>query len=268
MKKLTDGQRIVHVDIETMFNIVAAWRCGFKLNIGPNSIISERYMLGFSWIWEGEDKSKIKRCFIPDTKEGKKDIRDDSGVIKQLFEVLDEADVVVAYNGDRFDIPWFNGRALMHGVLPPSYYRTIDLYKVVKNKFGLNSNKLEYVNKVLGFEGKDSMCFQDWMDCWNGNLFAFDKMGKYCDRDVLAMRETYHKIRGWIHRHVPIGDIRADGVPTCNACGKTTMIKYGYYPTAKGRFQRMRCTSCGHTSNTGKNLLSKEQRDSINRNCP
>src|SRR3546814_6332122 len=51
---------------------------------------------------------------------------DDVDITAKLIALLDEADVVIGQNSDRFDLPTINGRALVAGLKPPSPYKTVD----------------------------------------------------------------------------------------------------------------------------------------------
>ena len=79
--------------------------------------------------------------------------------------------MIVAHNGDRFDIPWINTRCLYHRLDPLPKVKILDTYKECKNAFYLNSNRLDYVSQYIKRKGKlkeplswlkDSICPQLW----------------------------------------------------------------------------------------------------------
>ncbi|NIV35232.1 MAG: hypothetical protein GWN58_38990, partial [Anaerolineae bacterium] len=53
---------------------------------------------------------------------------DMEGMLEGAWELLDEADAVVHYNGKKFDIPTLNREFVKYGFTPPSPYKQIDLY--------------------------------------------------------------------------------------------------------------------------------------------
>jgi hypothetical protein len=57
--------------------------------------------------------------------------------------LLDSADVVLHFNGRRFDVPHLNREFLLAGLTPPSPYKQIDLLSgVVRQGSSFPSNKL------------------------------------------------------------------------------------------------------------------------------
>jgi len=82
-------------DIETSFNIGIFWRSGYNLTIQPDDIIKERAIICVSWKWEGKDEVHNltwdkNQC--------------DKKLLKDFVKILNQADEIVAHNGDRFDI--------------------------------------------------------------------------------------------------------------------------------------------------------------------
>lgn len=261
-----NGTKILHLDIETAPNVVFAWRAGWGLTISAENIIEERYVLGFSAIWEHERDSKVQHVFVHQTPEFKKNIHDDAGVIRAMWQLIDEADVIVVHNGAKFDIPWFNTRALLLGLTPPSYYKVFDTLKTAKKVFYFNSNKLDYINKMLGYEGKTAMSFNDWKAAWYGDLMALDKMAAYCDGDVLRLREVYRKIRSWDKKHPSLGAASESEVPVCNTCQSTHVQRRGTYQTSAGIFQRYVCADCGHNMRDNINQMTRKKKAATLRN--
>ena len=125
--------------------------------------------------------------------------KDDFPIVKSLWPLLDEADVVVAHNGDRFDLPKINARFITHDITPPAPYQTIDTLKVARRKFMFGSNKLSYICDVLGVTQKQSNRGQVlWAECCDGRLQAFEEMLEYNRGDIRSLYEVYLKLRPWI----------------------------------------------------------------------
>jgi predicted PolB exonuclease-like 3'-5' exonuclease len=179
--------KVLIYDLETSPNIGWFWRAGYKQNIQPNQIIKERAIICVSYKWEGEDEVynltwDNKQC--------------DKFLIEQFVEVLNEADLIVAHNGDNFDLKWLKTRALFHRIEMLPNYKQFDTLKLAKSKLYLNSNRLDYISKFLGFEGK----IQTTPDLWNKVVMLNDRnamkdMLDYCDEDVRQLEKVYNELQ-------------------------------------------------------------------------
>src|SRR5207253_3872004 len=98
-------------------------------------------------------------------------------MIKEIWKLIDEADAVVHYNGQKFDIPHINTEFIRQGLGPPSPFHHIDLCKIVKKTFLFPSAKLKYVAKELGLPGKvEHDGFPLWVRCIEGDKKAWARM--------------------------------------------------------------------------------------------
>ena len=186
-KLATNQGKILIYDLETSPNVGWFWRAGYKQNIMPNQILKERAIICISYKWVGEDTVynlswDKNQC--------------DKFLIEQFVEVLNEADLIVAHNGDNFDIKWFKTRALYHRIPTLPNYKQFDTLKVAKSKLYLNSNRLDYISKFLGFEGK----IQTTPDLWNKVVMLNDRnamkdMLDYCDEDVRQLEKVYNELK-------------------------------------------------------------------------
>lgn len=180
-----DEAKILIYDIETSPNIGWFWRAGYKQSIGTHQILKERAVICVSYKWHGE-KQVYNLAWDNN--------QDDKFLIDQFIDVLNEADLIVAHNGDRFDLKWLKTRALIHGLhkkMLPNY-KQFDTLKVAKSKLYLNSNRLDYIAKVLGHEGKNDMRPEDWHNVVIlKDKKALQKMLDYCDEDVRQLEKVY-----------------------------------------------------------------------------
>ena len=146
--------RILFLDVEISPSIVGAWGL-WKQNINIDAIIGDSRVLTWAASWEGEDHVLYS--------DG---LTDHKAMIKGIHELLEEADYVCTYNGDRFDLKILNQEFLEAGLPPPSPYKSIDLLKVVKKNFRFTSNKLDYITGKLGLGNKiKHRGYQLWLDC-------------------------------------------------------------------------------------------------------
>lgn len=182
-------QRILIYDIETSFNIGWFWRTGYKLNITPAQIIKERAIICISYKWLGDNQVYN---LVWDKNQ------DDRFLLEQFIEVMNEADMLVAHNGDRFDLKWIKTRALMHRLPMLIDYPQFDTLKVAKKKFNFQSNTLDYISKILGAGGKIKTNIDLWIDIiLKKDKKALQDMLDYCDEDVRQLEHVYSIIAGW-----------------------------------------------------------------------
>ena len=95
--------------------------------------------------------------------------RHDGTIIGKLWELFDEADIIVAHNGNKFDLRVANARFILNQYAPPMPYRTVDTYKVCAKQFMFSSYKLDYLNKIFHLTRKAESSFQLWKDCVSGD---------------------------------------------------------------------------------------------------
>lgn len=146
---MTKKSKILLFDIET------APIVGYTWGLWEQNVIDtkeEWYMLTFSYKWLGEKTTHV--LSLPDLPTYKLDPKNDCELVAKLWELFDEADVVIAHNGDAFDIKKANIRFIKHGFTPPTPYKSIDTKKVAKSVFKFDSNKLDNLGKFLGLGEK------------------------------------------------------------------------------------------------------------------
>ena len=142
------------LDIETAPKAAYVWGL-WKQNVGLNQIIQDGYILNWAAKWLDEDYYYSDSLHFHDL--WKEDPTDDSIIVNNLRDLLDEADFVVTHNGDRFDIPTIKGRMLIHGMKPFTPFLSIDTLKIAKRQFRLTSNKLDFIAQESFQSGIEKM---------------------------------------------------------------------------------------------------------------
>jgi hypothetical protein len=166
-------------------------------------------------------------------------------MIREIYDLLEEADAVIHYNGTKFDIPTLNHEFLYDSLPPPSSYSEIDLLKTARQRFRLPSNKLDYVAQYLGLGGKvKHMGLQLWHDCMDGCPKAWKVMERYNKKDVTLLEDVYNQLLPWIKQHPNWGHWVDDDL-TCAKCGSVNVVKNGLERRTIVPYQRYKCTSCG-----------------------
>ena len=170
----------------------------------------------------------------------------DTETVTTLHQCIDEADIVVAHNGNKFDIKRMNARFLAAGLGPPSPYRKIDTLVEARKNFAMTSNRLDDLGDFLGVGRKKSTGgFKLWVECLEGNPKSFEKMIKYNQQDVRLLEKVYLKLRPWMNNHPNLGVFNEDGRDTCPKCGSHNIQWRGYAVTQAARYRRFQCNSCG-----------------------
>lgn len=224
--------KILILDIETAPNLVYTWGL-FKQNIGINQIVKNSSILCFAAKFVG-DKTIY---FHSDWTDGHE------GMIRAAHKLISEADAVVGYNSDSFDLRRLQGEFLLIGLKPPPPVTSIDLLKAVK-KLGFVSNKLAFVGPLLRIGSKVSHeGFDLWTKVINGDVKAQGRMEKYNVGDISLTEQLYKKILPYIGNHPVLGE-RTDKA-ACGACGSMKVQSRGYRRTRAFKIQRMHCQSCG-----------------------
>lgn len=180
---------------------------------------------------------------------------DESGdMLTPLWKLLDEADAVVHYNGQSFDVPHINREFLLADMGPPSSYFQIDLYRTVASQFKFMSNKLGEVARRLGLGEKDDGAnFDLWKECMAGDEAAWRRMRRYNVQDVRLTEALYNELRPWIKGHPSMNLVTGDK-HSCPTCGSADIIKRGFYRTKISAYQQWQCKDCGSYSRAGKRL--------------
>ena len=190
----------------------------------------------------------------------------DRKIINKLCEFLDQADIVVAHNGEAFDLRQIRARAVVHGITPPSPVKIVDTLKIARNEFGFPSNSLEYLSDVLKLKTKKGghkkfPGFELWLECLRGNDEAWREMKEYNIRDILALEELYLRLRPWDTKHpnIAIYEPEAQSEVVCPKCGSVHVQWRGFAHTSVGKFHRYQCNNCGGWGRTRYSILKKNE---------
>jgi len=232
--------KILILDIETAPMDAWVWNM-WKQNIYAGQLISDWYMLTWSVKWLGEEEVDSDRLTSEEAI-----MQDDSRLLRNLWGYLEEADVVVAHNGDKFDVPRIKTRFLANGLNPPSFYKQLDTLKVAKKEFDFPHNSLDAIANFLGLEGKLPTDMKLWIAARTGDIDALSEMEEYNIQDVRVLEDVYLRLRPWIKSH-PNLDLYVDSSePTCPHCGSKNInvVPGKYVYTQAVKYQMLRCSDC------------------------
>jgi DNA polymerase elongation subunit (family B) len=225
-------------DIETSPNIGLFWTSGYKLNIGPESIIKERAIICVCYKWEGEKE------IYSLTWDGN---QNDKKLLEKFIKVVNEADEIVGHNGDRFDLPWIRTRCLYHRIPVFPTYTTLDTLKNARSKFKFNSNKLDYIAKFLGIGQKIHTGYDLWKKIvLEKDKKALDEMVRYCKGDVNLLEKVYKELSTYIPAKTHHGVLKGHSSLSCPECGSNFMTFSKKRISALGTARiQLQCKDCG-----------------------
>jgi DNA polymerase elongation subunit (family B) len=253
--------KVLIFDIETAPILAHVWGL-WDNNVALNQMISDWHVMSWSAKWRGAPESEVMYM----DQRSEPNVEDDKKILKEMWSLLDEADVVITQNGKRFDQRKLNAKFVQHRLGPPSSFKHIDTKVVAQKHFDFPSYKLEYMTnkfckKYKKLKHKKFPGHEMWTECLKGNLEAWDEMKLYNVHDVLALEELYFILIPW-DSSINLNLFHDREEHTCH-CGSTESIKNGFYYTNMGKFQRYMCKDCGAETRSRHNLFSVEKRDSL-----
>lgn len=247
--------KVLFLDIETAPILAHVWSI-WQQNVSLQQV--ERDWFVMSWAAKWLDAKEV----LYDDNRAEQNVHDDKRLLRGIWQLLDEADIIVTQNGKMFDEKKLRARFIQHGFQPPSSYRHIDTKQLASKHFGFTSNKLEYLADKLCGQKKSKHQkfpgFELWLECLRGNKEAWREMERYNKQDVIVLEQLYKKLSPWV-KTVDFGVYAKEDARLCS-CGSTSFWKNGYKWTDGGKYSRYRCKSCGKEQYGTTNLLPKPKR--------
>ena len=225
--------KVLVLDIETRPAKAYIWKA-WDENIGYEQVIEPGGMICWAAKWIGEKQI----YFASQWTDG------NLTMVRRIHELIEEADAVITYNGDKFDLPKLHGEFILAGLKPPAPITSIDVVKHIK-KLGFLMNRLAFIGPLLQVGGKiKHEGFELWRKVMDGDPVARRKMERYNKQDVRLLEKLYKKIKPFIKNHPHMGDQKHE----CGACGSNHVQSRGYRRTKFFKIQRIQCQDCGSWS--------------------
>lgn len=221
--------KILYYDIEWKPATAYVWRM-YDENVSPDQLIDPGGLLCFSAMWHGSNDV----IFASEWGDGHQ------RMVEILHSLFEEADVIIGYNSDKYDIPKSMGEFLLAGLPCPPPPTSIDLLKSVK-KLGFVMNRLAFIGPFLKVGAKiKHEGFPLWKSVMDGDTKAQKRMRLYCIQDTKLLVKLYAKIKPYIKNHPFLGD---RGV--CGSCDSNVLHSRGFRRTKSFKIQRLQCQGCG-----------------------
>jgi hypothetical protein len=227
--------RMLTIDLELSPNLADVWSI-WNVNVSLSQLRQSARVISFAAKWHDEKQIVFKSEYHDGY----------SNMIQAAWDLLDEADVLIHFNGNSFDVPHLRREFLMAGLLPPAPFENVDLLRVVKKQFRFPSNKLDYVSdQILGRRKAKHEGHELWVKCMAGDERAWARMRRYNIQDVRLTEQLYDALLPWIPGHPHVGLYRDPSVNSCSNCGSDNLKARGYAYTKVSAYPRFRCEDCG-----------------------
>lgn len=252
--------KILIFDLETLPLEAYVWGM-WKQSIGYNTdmLISDWFMVTWAAKWLFEDKIYGDRLTVKEAL-----AEDDSRIMKSLWDLIEEADIIIAHNLIKFDEKRMNTRFLLNGLPKPSPYQRIDTLLHARKRLSVSKNSLDYLGEVLGVGRKmETGGFSLWKGCRRGEEESLQKMFEYNIRDITLLEDVYLKLRPYIQPHPNVGLWITEDVETCPTCGSDDLEYTGTYTTSANIYEAVRCKNCGSVGRSRKSKLKAKDKSNL-----
>jgi hypothetical protein len=244
--------KVLYIDIETAPATAYVWGM-FKQNIGVKQLIRPPRVMCFAAKWRGKKKMEFSAEWGAGQLE----------MIEHAWRLLDEADVVVHYNGITFDVPHLNGEFATRSIIPPAPFQQLDMLRVIRKNFRFISNKLAHTSVQFGFDGKIDTDFDLWTGCMDGDPAAQRKMMRYNKQDVVLLEELHTELLPWCGNQANMQMFEGGVIDGCPKCGSLRLQRNGFAYTTVSKFQRWRCMDCGGSARSGRRIMGADLRAAL-----
>lgn len=230
--------RILTLDIETTPNVAHTWGL-WDQNIGLNQLVQVGGLLCLVAKWYDEPDP----IFLSEWGDGR------DGMVREAWRLLDEADYVVGFNSQSFDVKHLNREFALLGLPKPRPFRNVDLLLTARRHFRFASNKLDFIAGQLGLGHKVKHEGHDlWKACMAGDSGAQQRMEEYNVQDVLLTEQLFDRLRPWLGSQLNLGLYAPVGSVVCPSCGSEDLLAEGSVETGVSRYLAQRCNACGAVS--------------------
>lgn len=232
---------VILLDIETSPLVGFTWGT-YDTNV--LKVLQSSQIMSVAWKDLNAKRCNCKALIdYPGYKAGK---LDDEKLVREIWGVLDKADVVIAHYGDGFDLKKLNARFAYYGLNAPSAYKSIDTKKVSKKYFIFDNNKLDSLGSYFKIGNKlTTSGFSLWTDCIDGKPEAWSRMKKYNQQDVILLEKVYLRLRPFMSGHPNLNAITETVGCSCPSCQSKSLTKRGFSFTRVSKKQRYQCNDCG-----------------------
>lgn len=200
--------------------------------IHPETWVELPSTLCFAWKWYGERAVHFASAW------------DGDDLASISWDLFNEADAVVTYNGNRADIRWLKGDWVTADLVPPSPFKSIDLYVVGRREFAFESKSLRHLCERLGVENKSGhYSIADARAAMAGDEKAQRRMRRYNQQDVRVTEGLLDRLGSFVKEHPHYG-VYTGTERCCWRCGSENLTQQGFTGTPLTMYALLQC-ECG-----------------------
>lgn len=226
--------KILTLDIETSPHLAYTFST-WNTNINPDMIVETSRVLCVAAKWLHQDKV----LFYSEWKDGRE------GMLQKVRDLIDQADVLVTYNGPGFDEKHLAREFLLTGIPAPAPFKSVDLLKVVRANFKFPSNRLGQVGQELSIGNKEETGgWQLWYGVLHGDLKAQRHMAKYNKQDVVLTEQLFYSLLPYV-KGLPHAGLLTGNTSACCKCASTELEPHGVTYTNTAVYPLFSCSNCG-----------------------
>lgn len=132
---------------------------------------------------------------IDQTKAGKKCAWDDSDLVAQIRDCLEQQWFITTWNGIMFDVKFLNARLMKHRLRALHKPMHKDLLFTAKGTLALSDCRLVTVQEFLELEvAKTRLDCDQWIAAAAGHSPAIDYVVEHCEHDVMVLEEVFEHL--------------------------------------------------------------------------
>ncbi len=237
------------IDFETTANKGDFW--GDKWQTSIIEITEYTKILSFSAKWLGGNQITKGWIHYPKYVAGKDN---EERMLREIWDMFNEADILIAHNGKDFDFKVANSRFAAHNITPPSPSKVIDTKTEAKKYLRLPSYSLNEIAQYFGLGHKlEHEGYPLWKSCQAGDKNAWRKMLAYNKQDVVLLEGVYMRLLPYMK--TPNAGMYTDKVICPRpGCGGTKFQSRGKVKNLTTEYTRLFCTKCGGWTRDNVNL--------------
>jgi len=251
--KMVTPAKVLTFDIERRPGVYLEWAPRNQGFMGRDKQLIRSSTISFSAKWY-DQRGTIYHAIAPVDSMfmQPEDVPGYREMLVALYDLLNQADIVVGFNSARFDQAKVLGEFARLGLGEPSPFRTLDIMRTTK-RMGWDYSSLAETLSALGLEGKLAhQGFQLWVDFLRGDTKAHKTMEKYNRQDVVQTERAMDALRPYIKDHPNLGlwagqDDNGDPLRVCPKCASPDLhiILQKDAATALTRYPLYSCGKCG-----------------------
>ena len=238
IERIPGRARVKHrgLTIEGEFWDLSGWKHTIGRRIHADDVLEWPRTICAAWKWY--DQADVE--FAAEWEVGGYD-----GFMRAVWDVFNDADLIIGHNADRFDARHLTGGWAEMGLPAPSPYKVVDTLKIARGTFAYESNTLDALNRRLGIDAKtDKYDARIARAAVNGDKEAQETLSAYNRGDIIASEALFDRLRPFA-KGIPHLGMWTDDELACPSCGSTMTATGKTVHANVQRYEHLHCPNCG-----------------------